>query len=227
MDQPAAGFLGSTSDFLQWFGQATTMAGVVRMNAFEQIVGAILCLDGYRTRHLFHVPLTKRERQGLRSPTMPRPELDLIAYKPATNELLVVEGKSYVNSRGVLAAEFRKNGHRSFKRYKLFNNRKLWSTVRAALTRCLRKRGASRPRPVIKHCLAAGHIASAADRQRLHGLFGKRGWRLIDDVEIARKLSAASRTAYADDVAVLAAKILVPTSQRRDPASAPSMKDAS
>ncbi len=186
------------------------------MDAFETIVGTILRLDGYWTHHLFHVPLSKPEKRRIGLPSMPRPELDLVAYKPATNELLVVECKSYFNSRGVIASAFSKNGHRSSKRYKLFNDHRLWKTVRDALVRDLRKRGACRHRPRVTLCLAAGHIASEKDRLELHRLFNQHAWRLIDDIEIAGRLRAASNEGYADDVAILAAKILIPKNDRPD-----------
>ncbi len=180
------------------------------MDAFESIVGTILRLEGYWTHHLYHVPLTSQEKRYLERPSMPRPELDLVAYRPASNELLVVECKSFLNSPGVRASAFNDKSDPFFKRYKLFNNQPLWETVCKALVRDLRKFGACRPDPAVELCLAAGHIATEKDRVKLHELFDEHGWRLIDDIEIAERLKAASKTAYADDVAILAAKILIP-----------------
>lgn len=180
------------------------------MDAFEQIVDTILRLDGYWTHRLFHVELTKREKHRLGLPTMPRPELDIIAYRPKSNELLVVECKSFLDSDGVRARAFKHDGNRFSRRFKLFVGRRLWNVVRSALVRELRARGACRPRPAVRLCLAAGRIASDRDRQMLHRLFDRRGWRLIDDVEIAERLAKAVEEGYTDDVAILAAKILVP-----------------
>ena len=178
------------------------------MDAFESIVATILRLDGYWVHRLVRVPLTAQEKRRLGQPSLPRPELDLVAYKPRSNELLVVECKSFLDSQGVHSSGFTDPNAQSFKRYKLFNDPRLWRTVRRALVRHLRQLGACCARPVVRLCLTTGHIATPLHRLRLRAHFAKHRWELLDDIEIARRLRDSSDTTYADDVAIVAAKIL-------------------
>ena len=44
--------------------------------------------------------LTKEEKREIGKPSMPRHEIDILAYKPAQSELMWVECKSYLDSTG-------------------------------------------------------------------------------------------------------------------------------
>ena len=95
------------------------------MDAFESLVSMILRHEGYWTTPSFKVELSKREKRSIDRASSPRWELDLVAYKGSTNELLVVECKSFLDSTGV---NFRK-GFEPDRRYKLFTDRKLRTVV--------------------------------------------------------------------------------------------------
>jgi hypothetical protein len=99
------------------------------MNAFEHLVGKILEHQGYWVRHGFKVNLTKSERRAIGRPSAPRWNLDIVAYRGADNQLLVVECKSYLYSRGVEFRSFCGNHERGSSRYKLFLEAKLRRTV--------------------------------------------------------------------------------------------------
>lgn len=71
------------------------------MDAFENVVVEILQRDGYWMRNVFEVELTKEKKRKIARPSSPRWELDVVAYSAKRNELLVVEGKSYLDSGGV------------------------------------------------------------------------------------------------------------------------------
>ena len=71
------------------------------MNSFEEVVGDILSGKGFWVRHNFKVDLSKEEKRQIGKPSSPRWELDIVAYKGATNEIFVVECKSYLDSPGV------------------------------------------------------------------------------------------------------------------------------
>jgi len=65
------------------------------MDAFESLVAMLLRHDGYWTIPSFKVNLTKEEKRAIGRHSSPRWELDLIAYKGSTNEILAVECKSF------------------------------------------------------------------------------------------------------------------------------------
>lgn len=71
------------------------------MGAFEQVVSEMLWRDGFWVQTSVKVDLKKEDKKRVGKPTMPRPELDIVAYKGSDNSLYVVECKSYLNSRGV------------------------------------------------------------------------------------------------------------------------------
>ena len=76
------------------------------MDAFEQLAAEIFRGRGYWVRSGFKVELTRDDKQRIGSPSCPRWELDLIAFRPVARELLVHECKSYLDSGGVHAAHF-------------------------------------------------------------------------------------------------------------------------
>ena len=77
------------------------------MDAFEQLAADLFWADGYCVRNSVKIELTRDEKCEIGRHSSPRWEIDLIAYRPATSELLALECKSYLDSGGVHA------GHRS------------------------------------------------------------------------------------------------------------------
>jgi hypothetical protein len=75
--------------------------------------------DGYWTTPSFNVDLTKEEKRRIGSASSPRWELDVVAYKGSTNEVLAIECKSFLDSTGVI---LRKGMFEPETRYKLFTD---------------------------------------------------------------------------------------------------------
>ncbi len=71
------------------------------MDHFESIIKTLLENDGFWVRQSFKVNLTKEEKRDIGKHTIPRPEIDLLAYKPNENIVLAIEAKSYLDSTGV------------------------------------------------------------------------------------------------------------------------------
>jgi hypothetical protein len=186
------------------------------MEAFEKLVGGLLERDGYWVKFAFKVELSKREKRLIGRPSSPRWELDIIAYKAAINELLVVECKSYLDSPGVRFAAVSTDQHRRSDRYKLFNDHRLRGVVFKRLEKQLVERKACRITPSIILCLAAGRIVSEPDRERLRKYFRRCKWKLFDDEWVRTELSRATQSGYEDDVATVVAKLLLST-RRRSP----------
>lgn len=177
------------------------------MDAFESIVATILRCEGWWVRNSFRVSLTKPEKRKAGRPTMSGYELDIVAYKGRSNELLVVECKSYLDSPGVRFGAF-DGTHRSAKRYKLFNERRLWNIVARALCRRLCQNESCGANPKVRLCLVAGRIVTESDRAQLTKHFERRGWHLFDDRWVAEKLRRLSQQPYTNNESVIAAKIL-------------------
>src|SRR5438874_1506682 len=88
------------------------------MDAFESLVSMLLRHDDYWTTPNFKVKLTPVDKARIQRTSCPRWELDLIAYKGSTNELLAVECKSFLDSTGV---KFRNKKFEPESYYKLFS----------------------------------------------------------------------------------------------------------
>lgn len=178
------------------------------MNAFEQIVRTVLERQGYWVRSGFRVDLSKSEKRAIGRPSNTRWELDLLAYKGAKNELLVVECKSYLDSRGTVSASFNRR-HAAAARYKLFVEPRLRHIVFRRLLAQLKDVGACASTPRIKLCLAVARIPTERERRQLTARFAKKGWVLFDDLWIRNAIKNFAETRYEDDVATVAAKILL------------------
>jgi len=178
------------------------------MDAFEALVALLLRRDGYWTKTSFKVNLTKEEKRHIGCPSSPRRELDVVAYKGSTNEILAVECKSYLNSRGVSYEHLVGHSPNQTNPYKLFNDAVLRKTVLKRLRRQVVKEGACAPKPKVQLCLAAGNIVSPADHERLRKHFSRHRWRLFDREWLVERIKSFGESAYENDIAIVVAKLL-------------------
>jgi len=176
------------------------------MDAFESLVSMLLRHDGYWTIPSFKVNLTKDEKRRIGRHSSPRWELDLVAYKGSTNQILAVECKSFLDSTGVT---FRNGKFEPEDRYKLFNDKVLRFVVFKRLVKQLLESGSCASSPKVTLCLAIGKMANRSDGQSLERHFKIRGWRLFDVEWIRQRLRVASQRGYENDVAFVVSKILL------------------
>lgn len=176
------------------------------MNAFESLMAMLLDRDGYWTKGCFKVELTKAEKRAIGRPSSPRWEIDIVAYRGSDNEVLAVECKSFIDSAGVL---FRDGTFSPQTPYKLFCEPKLRQVVLDRLGKQLAEAGLCGPNPTVRLCLAAGRISSTTDRAALSDHFQSQGWHLFDERWIRSRLAAMADSAYENDVAHVASKILL------------------
>lgn len=123
--------------------------------------------------------------------------------------MLVVECKSYLDSRGVVAESFTDPSSPTSKRFKLFNEDTLRETVFRRLKKQLTELGACQRNPKVQLCLAAGHIATNQDRVLIKKHFNRKRWLLWDEDWLEKELTALSGAGYDNDVAAVVAKILL------------------
>ena len=177
------------------------------MNAFEQIIAGLLKQEGYWTIIDYKVDLPKAKKAELGKPSMPRPEIDVLAYKAVTNTLLWVECKSYLDSGGVKLSYFTDPASVNSARYKVFTWQKYREVVTEELIIQTTKCGLVRQNPKIKYCLATGRIATKKDRLGIHEHYQKNEWILFDEELIKARLAKFAEIGYEDDVAILVAKL--------------------
>lgn len=182
------------------------------MDAFETVIASILQRKGFWTLTSVKVDLTKAEKRAIGRHSSPRWELDIVAYRGSTNELRVVECKSFLDSPGVECGAFDGTNRAAESRYKLFCDTTLRKVVLRRLQLQLTEAGFCRKVPAVKLCLAAGKIRGDAGRLREH--FERKGWVLFGPDEIRAELQALRDSGYENSVAAVVAKIILRSGTR-------------
>jgi hypothetical protein len=177
------------------------------MNAFEEIVAGLFRQEGYWTHMGYKVDLAKSKKVALGKPSLPRPEIDILAYQASDNILLWVECKSYLDSRGVSIGSFNGKDERNTARFKVFTWPNFRKIVSAELIKQVVRAKLTRPRPSLKYCLVTGRIATNTDRDELRKYFETQDWLLYDERWLKQRLDKLSERGYEDDVAVIVAKL--------------------
>lgn len=179
------------------------------MDAFESMVGEILWRQGYWIQPSFKVELTKEEKVAIGRATTPRWEIDLVAYSGRHNELVAVECKSYLDSKGVAFPAFSDPASRFASRFKLFNDEKLRTVILGRLCRQLYETGWIAADPRVKLALACGKIASERDRDQIRRHFDDKGWLLWDDFWLKKRLAELAFSGYENSPVTLVTKLLL------------------
>jgi hypothetical protein len=176
------------------------------MNHFEELCKYLLEMEGYWVRTNLKVDLSVAEKEFIGKKTMPRPEIDIVAYKPASNELLVIEVKSFLNSSGVYLEHVEtRDDH--YDGYKILTDLKFQEVVCSALTKQLQAEGMLMVNPTLKLGLIAGKIHMNR-YEDLKQLAESRRWFLWGPKDLKQRVDNLSRTKYEDNPFVVTAKIL-------------------
>jgi len=181
------------------------------MDAFEHIVSEIFTSQGYWVQTEYKVVLTTEEKRQINRPSSPRWELDLIAFKPARNEVFVIECKSYLDSPGVTSCDLEPIIGTSQGRYKLFTERNLRSVVFKRLALQLTEMGLCQPDPTIKLGLVCGNIRSSKTndhRSNLLRLSSENDWKLFDENWLHLQFLKIAETSYQNQISSVVAKLM-------------------
>ncbi|MGD0697356.1 MAG: hypothetical protein ABSB82_21255 [Terriglobia bacterium] len=182
------------------------------MDSFEQVVAAILQRRGFWTLTTVKVELTKAEKRDIGRHSSPRWELDIVAYRGSSNELAVVECKSFLDSPGVRCDVFEGTRPKDETRYKLFCDATLRGVVLKRLVTQFVEAGFCAPNPSLTLCLAAGKIYRG-EEAKLESIFNQHGWRFWGPSFIRSELEALRDSAYENTVAAVVAKLLLRASR--------------
>lgn len=178
------------------------------MDAFEHIAARYFEAQGYWTRVGVKIAITKQEKRDLGNPSMPRPEVDIVAFKPHLNELLIIECKSYLDSDGVRIENFDGEDSAHKERFKMFNRDSLRELVTSKLIEQLREEGLLlAAAPKVNYAVVAGNI-KAGHESKLIKKFQEMGWLLVTPSALARGLRKFASRGYENDIVTMVIKIL-------------------
>lgn len=179
------------------------------MNAFEYIVSELLHERGYWTRVGYRVNnLTKEDKRAIGKPSLPRPELDIVAFNPRDRHLLIVECKSFLDSTGVRLSHFDGTSEKDALTFKLFNFEPYQSIVKARLVEQMVENGLLHDGNVTPRLAVAAGKIRPMDRAALPPFFESKKWELITPPDIADMIRKRARKGYEDETMTVIAKLL-------------------
>lgn len=177
------------------------------MDAFEDLVARLLRREGFWTRQNYKVDLLKDEKVRIGLPSMPRPDIDILAYQSVENRLVWVECKSYLDSGGVHMSAFDGTNPGFARRFRVFTDPVFRAVVTDALERQLVGQRLIHANPTVEYWLVAGKIASGQSAPLL-AHFEQHGWHLRDRSWVRGGLEQLAKAGYEDDVVTMTAKLL-------------------
>ena len=179
------------------------------MNAFEDIVRLYLEEKGYWVRQSVKVNISKEDKIKLKKPSMPRPEIDIVALNAKENELLLIEVKSFLDSYGVHYEGVSGKDRRDAERYKLFTDSLLRETITKSLFKEYLKQGLINKETNINYALAAGKIHSKWDEEKIDEYFSQNGWKLFSPNNIKDKIRELAEKGWEDNPITITAKLIL------------------
>lgn len=181
------------------------------MDAFEHIVARIFETEGFWVRVGYKVDLSKETKQRLGNPNMPRPEIDVLAYTPAKQQLLLIECKGF--GSGVDYESLSNPMAPNAKRFKLFHNNRLYRAVVDRLLQQLKAEGAlASGHCEVKLCLAPAKI-KRDNEPKMQMLFERKKWILHPPHWLLGKLHDFAGRGYENDVVTCVVKLLAKNSE--------------
>ncbi|MDH1211689.1 MULTISPECIES: hypothetical protein [Pseudomonadaceae] len=178
------------------------------MDYFESVIKTLLEGEGYWVRQSFKVNLTKEEKRQVGKHSIPRPEIDLLAYKPSENRLLAFEAKSFLDSPGVRLSCLSEIHDIPEGKYKLFTCENYRSIVFQRLRQDLIDCGMGDSTTEIVLGLAAGKVYQSRNAE-IKELFSRNGWLFWSPEDIRNKVIALAKRGYENEPAIITAKILM------------------
>jgi len=181
------------------------------MNAFENIIAQYLEAEGYWVRQAVKVEISKEDKKSIGLPTMPRPEIDIVALNVKKNELLLVEVKSYLDSYGVYFEAISDKNDPLANRYRLFTDDKLREIVTKRLREEYLEQGLINKNTEVNYALAAGHIHFPEDVSKIRDHFSKKkeNWILFSPEEIKEKVKELAEKGWEDNPVTMTAKLIL------------------
>lgn len=178
------------------------------MDFFEGIIATLLEAEGYWVRRSFKIELTKEEKRAIGKHSMPRPEIDLLAFSQTSNGLIALEAKSFLDSSGVKLENLKEKHEIPEGRYKLFTCDRYRDITLKGLHRDLVAAGMADNDTSISLGLAAGNVHKG-ETAAIRYFMENNGWFFWSPEDIKAKVKKLAERGYENDPVIITAKILM------------------
>lgn len=180
------------------------------MDYFESIAKTLLEDDGYWVRQSFKVNLTPAQKRQIAAEkwSIPRPEIDLLAFKASLNEVVVFEVKSYFDSGGTTLNALAAQDDIPQGRYKLFTCLNYRKIVLDQLRADLLASGLIDAKTQLRLGLIIGKVRKS-DLDGITALCEQNNWVFWGPDKIRDRVAKLADKGYENEPAVITAKILM------------------
>ena len=178
------------------------------MDYFEALVKTLLEHDGFWVRQSFKINLTKQEKRDIGKYSMPRPEIDILAFRPEKNQIIAFEAKSFLDSPGVKVSDLSYKTEIPEGRYKLFTCTNYRNIVFNRLKQDLIELGMCTQNTEIILGLAAGKVYQSKSAE-IKEMLTNCGWEFLSPENIKNKVIHLSQKGYENEPSIITAKILM------------------
>lgn len=178
------------------------------MDHFESLVKTLLELDGYWVRQGFKVDLTREEKRAIGKHSMPRPEVDLLAFQPREGVIHVLEVKSFLDSQGVRPDDFRLEHDVAEGKYKLLTSARYRAVFLPALQRTLIEKGLWSGDARLRLGLVAGKVYQRRESE-LAQWFGAKDWFFWGPSDVRARVRSLAAMGYENEPSIITAKLLL------------------
>ena len=178
------------------------------MDHFEAIIKTLLEHEGFWVRQSFKVNVTKQEKRDIGKHSIPRPEIDLLAFNQKKNHVYALEAKSYLDSPGVKFPELQEEYEIPTGRYKLFTCKNYRCIVLNRLKSDLIEANMADTETTISLGLVAGNVYQNRNDE-IRAFFDTQGWMFWSPENVRDKVNALAEKGYENEPAIITAKILM------------------
>ena len=178
------------------------------MDAFEEIISELLERDKYWVKNSVKInTITKEDKVDLQKPSMPTPEIDLVAYDAGNNELILIEVKSFLYSGGVRKDDVIVSHPYLKGKYKILTCLRYQEILKKRLREKWEERGLINPDTQIRFGLIAGNIYGNHESDiKKHAV--DNNWFYWGPRDIETKIKDLANTSYENKQINMISKIL-------------------
>jgi len=178
------------------------------MDYFESICKTLLEEEGYWVRQSYKLELSKEQKKRLGKPSLPRPEIDLIAFNHKKNELIIFEVKSLFDSTGVKFKDIQLTHKIPEGRYKLVTCEDYRKIIEDNIKRDFISKGLVSEKIQPKLGLIFGNVWKS-DREKIKSFCDKNNWYYWSPEDVQLRVKNLALKGYENEPSVITAKILL------------------